>query len=150
MGDVRELFGDKTVHPSDDDVDRSISNELRANAATIQWLQDFIVNYEDDMAMSDMHFICTNRSLMDRVDEIVVEMEAVLPAQSHRIHVERPFVRAGIHGFNTPMRELTSEISHSNHVLWLSLSDHYAALLTEYRRRIAVYNRFCDKLARQR
>lgn len=149
MGEVIELFRKKTVHPTDIGVDSIVSNELSTDAATNAWLQDFIRDMQDDVALADMHFICTNRALMERVHEAVDCMEAVLPSPAHHMLTYYPLVLARINVFNIPMRELASEVTLSSHVLWLSLPDHYGALVGEYRRRIAAYNRLSDKITQR-
>ena len=146
MGDVVELFPGKVVHPSDDEVDRSITSELCMDAETNSWLQEFIEAAKDRIAPADMHFMCTNRSLMDRVDEVADEIEAVLPAESRHLLALGSCADARVNVFDMPMREIASELSLSTHVLWLSLSEHYGALVGEYRRRMIEYNQYIEKI----
>lgn len=113
------------------------------------WVVDLLAAMEEDMASSDLHYMCVNRGSVMRAVEIVREMEAVIPKPPTVMHLSDPFTEARIAVLNMPMRRLIEEITHSSHVTWLSQPHHYAAIVSEFYRRWEAHDRLIGRLTDQ-
>ncbi|MBP9757798.1 MAG: hypothetical protein KBD06_04305 [Candidatus Pacebacteria bacterium] len=146
MGEVVELSRFRPRHPDDDAVDRSVTEELVEQAVFDPWMSDFKARMNEDEAREDMLYVCLNRPLIERMLELVEEIEGVLPKCTAQPTTDGLFVVGSRETSRIRLSGLVEELRHSTHVLWLSQPEHYAALVAEYRRRIDRYNKVCGMI----
>lgn len=146
MGELIELSKYRPQHPSDDAVDRSITEEILEQSDRSPWITDYVQRKDQEEAGQDMFYVCVNRPRIEQVFMLIEEITAVLPKRSEPVHAEAAAPTENQPVADLSLSEIVDELSFSTHVHWLRLPDHYAGLVIEFRRRIDRYNRLCATL----